>query len=180
MRRLLVVADDYGIGPETSRGILELMRAGVVTGTVLLVNSPFAEDAVRRWKQAGCVGEMGWHPNLNLDGPVAPPERVSSLLVRAGTFASLGTFLTRLATGRVRYAEVVREFEAQLDRYCELVGSPPLFLNGHKHVHVFPVIGRALADVLERRKLRPYIRRIVEPPSCLALIPGARVKRGFL
>src|SRR5205823_10069553 len=33
-RCLMVVADDYGIGPETSRAILELAQAGVVTGTV--------------------------------------------------------------------------------------------------------------------------------------------------
>ena len=34
-RFLVVIADDYGIGPETSRGILELAGRGVVTGTVL-------------------------------------------------------------------------------------------------------------------------------------------------
>ena len=38
-RRLVVIADDYGIGPDTSAGILELARKGIVTGSVLLVNS---------------------------------------------------------------------------------------------------------------------------------------------
>ena len=39
-RYLVVVADDYGMGPEVSRGIRELMHVGSVTGTVLMVNSP--------------------------------------------------------------------------------------------------------------------------------------------
>ena len=36
-RFLIVLADDFGIGPETSRGILELAARRIVTGTVLAV-----------------------------------------------------------------------------------------------------------------------------------------------
>src|SRR3954454_24603245 len=123
-RSLIVVADDYGIGPEVSRGILELLRLGTVTSTVLIANSPFAADAVRRWKLAGRPGEMGWHPNLTMDEPAAPPARVPSLLTAGGKLASLGTLLVRMAAGRVRYAELVRELDAQFQRYCDLVGPP--------------------------------------------------------
>ena len=45
-RFLLVTADDYGIGPETSRAIRELGSLGTVTSTVFLVNSPFAENEI--------------------------------------------------------------------------------------------------------------------------------------
>ena len=51
-RRLVVTADDFGIGPDTSRGILDLAARGAVTSTVLLVTSPFAADGVRQWRQA--------------------------------------------------------------------------------------------------------------------------------
>jgi predicted glycoside hydrolase/deacetylase ChbG (UPF0249 family) len=179
-RQLLVVADDYGIGPEVSRGILELMRAGAVTSTVLIVNTPFAEDSVRRWKQTGRVGEMGWHPNLTMDEPIAPRGMVSSLLDRQGELASLGKLLARMATGLVRYGDLVRELDAQYRRFCDLVGHPPTLLNGHKHIHVFPMVSRALTDVLERWRVRPYVRRVVEPWRCLRDIRGARVKRLFL
>ena len=73
-RFLVVTADDFGIGPATTHGILELALQGRVTATVLLVNSPHAEAAVRAWRQAGCVPELGWHPCLTLDRPVRPPE----------------------------------------------------------------------------------------------------------
>ena len=53
LRQLVVVADDFGIGPETDRGILELGAAGLVGSTVLLVNSPYAEAGVAAWNRAG-------------------------------------------------------------------------------------------------------------------------------
>lgn len=179
-RSLVVVADDYGIGPEVSRGILELMRAGTVTGTVLLVNSPYVEEDVRLWKKAGRVGEMGWHPNLTMDAPAASATEVPSLLDENGQLASLGKLLLRMNTGRVRYEEIVRELDAQFRRFCDLVGHPPALLNGHKHIHVFPMVGRALREVLERWNVRPYVRRVVDPWTCLRRIPGARIKRLFL
>src|SRR5262249_33542889 len=79
-RYLIVVADDFGIGPETTRGILELGAKGLVTGSVLLTNSPYAESALKAWRQAGEPVEIGWHPCLTLDGPILPPEKVPSLV----------------------------------------------------------------------------------------------------
>src|SRR2546430_12322741 len=95
-RFLVVTADDFGIGPATTRGILDLALQGRVTATVLLVNSPHAEAAVRAWRQAGCVPELGWHPCLTLDRPVLSPAIVSSLLDSECRFWSLGTFVQRL------------------------------------------------------------------------------------
>jgi predicted glycoside hydrolase/deacetylase ChbG (UPF0249 family) len=179
-RKLIVVADDYGIGPEVSRGILELLGRGSVTSTVLLVNSPFAEDGVRQWNDAGSPGEMGWHPNLTMDGPIASPDAVRSLLNRDGQLVPLGTLLFRLATGRLHYAHVVNELEAQYRRCRDLLGQPPALVNGHKHIHVFPMVSRALIEVLQRSRVRPYIRRVVEPLSSWLRVPGARIKRAFL
>src|SRR5262249_45752301 len=105
-RFLCVIADDYGIGPETSRGILEVAGKGALGGTVVLVNPPYAADAVRCWRQAGAPLEMGWHPCLTLDRPLVPPGRVPSLVGPDGNFWPLGKFLARVALGRVRAAEV--------------------------------------------------------------------------
>src|SRR5947208_10841292 len=88
-RYLLVTADDFGIGPETSRGILELAARGVVTSTVLLVNSPHALDAVAAWRKAGCPLELGWHPCLTIDAPILPPDQVPTLVGPDGRFPRL-------------------------------------------------------------------------------------------
>src|SRR6516164_11537450 len=94
-RLLLVIADDIGIGPETTTGILQLAAQGIVTGSVLLVNSPYAPEAVAKWRQSGSTLEIGWHPNLTLDSPLASPSQVPSLVRANGTFWPLGDFLKR-------------------------------------------------------------------------------------
>jgi len=174
------MADDFGIGMPTSQAILDLAEQGVVKAAVLLVNSPFAEEAIRAWRGRGCKPDLGWHPCLTLDRPVCPPDQVQSLVTPSGHFHSLGRFLGRLFTGRIQPAEVRAEFAAQEQRFCELVGQAPAFVNGHQHVHAFGPIGDILADVLSGRRPLPYIRRVYEPWSMLARIPGARIKRAFL
>jgi predicted glycoside hydrolase/deacetylase ChbG (UPF0249 family) len=176
-RLLVVTADDFGIGPETSRGILELGLTGRVTCTVLLVNSPYAEESVVRWRKAGCVPVLGWHPCLTLDRPVASPDRVPSLVDSTGAFWPRAVLLRRLAMGLVRADDVRTEFRAQLIRVCELIGGPPPVVNGHHHIHVFPMLGGVLREILSQVRPKPYLRRLGEPTDLLFRIRGAELKR---
>lgn len=179
-RRLIVVADDYGIGPATSAGILHLCRIGAVTSTVLLVNSEYAEASVSAWQRANVHAELGWHPCLTIDRPVAAPDRVRSLRLRDGRFPGLSRLMMWLLLGRCRPSEIVIELRAQLHRFRELTGHWPLIVNSHHHVQVFPIVGAALRWVLREAGLRPYLRRVQEPWATLRAIPGARAKRMFL
>jgi predicted glycoside hydrolase/deacetylase ChbG (UPF0249 family) len=176
-RALVVVADDFGIGPETSRGILELACEGRITATVLLVNSPHAEDAVTRWRKAAPSSELGWHPNLTLDRPILPAAEVPSLVQPCGRFWPLGRFLRRALTGRLRATEITNELAAQYERFVDLVGRPPPVVNVHQHAGLFGSVGAILFDVLEKQNPRPFVRQVREPVRTLAVIRGARVKR---
>ncbi len=176
-RYLVVTADDYGIGPATSQGILDLAVQGRISATVLLVNSPFAAAAVRAWNRAGNPQELGWHPCLTLDEPVLPAGRVPSLVDDLGRFWPLGQFLQRLLMGRLRAAEIEAELRAQYHRFQDLVGHPPRLINTHHHVQVFSPIGAILCGIVDRSGPLPYIRRIQEPWPLLLRIPGARRKR---
>jgi predicted glycoside hydrolase/deacetylase ChbG (UPF0249 family) len=176
-RFLVVIADDYGIGPETSRGIRDLARRSVVTGSVLLVNAPHAADAVRAWRRGTPGLDLGWHPCLTLDEPVAGAARVPTLVGADGRFLSLGRFLTRLYRGLVRPDDIERELHAQYHRFVELVGRPPTLVNTHQHVALFPPVGAILIDLLRGCRPRPYLRRVREPWSVLARIGEARLKR---
>ncbi len=176
-RLLLVTADDYGIGPETSRAIRELGALGTLTSTVLLANSPHAESAVDLWRRGGRPVEMGWHPCLTMDRPVLPAGQVPSLVDEQGQFHSLAGFVSRLFLGRVRYAEVLAELTAQWQRFVALVGQPPRNINGHKHIHIFPLVRTALREVLARQGSLAYVRRLREPARTLRRVAGARFKR---
>ena len=179
-RLLLVTADDFGIGPETSRGILELGAKGILTSTVLLVNSPYATEAVWQWRRAGAPLELGWHPCLTLDGPASSPDQDRTLVDDNGRFHNLGTFLKKLLFRQISQDEVVLEFNAQLERFMELVGRPPINVNAHHHVHVFRMISRSLRAVMDPLMPRPYVRRVVEPWTTILGVGGGRLKRMML
>jgi predicted glycoside hydrolase/deacetylase ChbG (UPF0249 family) len=180
-RFLVVIADDFGIGPETSRGILELAARNLVTGAVLLVNSPYAEEAVRAWRQFGSKLEIGWHPCLTLDRPCASASRVSSLLGSDGRLLHLRHFVARLYLHQICPRQVEIELHAQYDRFLELVGHAPGVVNSHQHISLFPPIGSILRRVLQARGTPlPYLRRVKEPWMMLGRVPGARKKRTLL
>lgn len=179
-RYLVVTADDFGIGPETSRGILDLASEGAVTGTVLLVNSPYAEDAVRSWRRAHLTMQVGWHPCLTLDRPILGVERVPSLVGEDGRFWRLGTFLQRLLLRKIRSEEIEAELAAQYARFLELIGHPPAVVNSHHHLQVFQPVGAILRRLLCSIRPLPYLRRVREPWRTLLAVPGARSKRMVL
>ncbi|HTK74653.1 MAG TPA: ChbG/HpnK family deacetylase [Gemmataceae bacterium] len=179
-RNLVVVADDFGIGPETSRGIVELAVERRITATVLLTNSPYAADAVTAWNRAGRPIELGWHPNLTLDSPILAASKVKSLVDGTWRFHSLGAFLSRACTGRLRPREVAAELRAQYERFIELVGRPPTLVNSHQHVALFGPVGGALLEILQDQVPRPFVRRVREPATMLWRIPGAKIKRAVL
>ena len=176
-RSLIVVADDFGIGPATSRGILELAQEGCITASALLVNSPYAQDSICMWRRTQCPMELGWHANLTLDCPVLPAAQVSSLVDAHGRFWSLRNFMLRCWTGRLRREEIRAELHAQWQRFIELVGSPPPLVNAHHHVALFEPVGSALLQLLHRQSPRPYLRRVQEHSWCLIKRPEACLKR---
>jgi len=176
-RYLIVTADDFGIGPATSQAILELAARRLITGTVLLVNSPHSELAVRAWRQLGAALELGWHPCLTLDTPVLHVDKVRSLVGPDGRFHSLGQFIRRSLLKRLRTSEIQAELHAQFCRFLDLVGRPPTLVNSHHHVQVFSPVGEILCEILSQRRPLPFVRRIREPWRALIHVPGARRKR---
>ena len=180
LRPLLVTADDFGVGLPTSRGILQLAEAGVVSATVMLVNSPYAEDSLRLWWKSGVPLDVGWHPCLTLDSPVLPASRVPGLVDAEGKFPPVGTVVRRAMLGRLPFEQVAAEFRAQLRRFHDLTGFFPRVVNAHHHIHVLPVVGRALREVLGELEFRPFLRRVREGSRELWGHGGARLKRLFL
>jgi predicted glycoside hydrolase/deacetylase ChbG (UPF0249 family) len=179
-RYLVVTADDFGIGPATTAGILDLAATGRVTASVLLVNSPYAADSVRFWQSQGRRPELGWHPCLTLDRPVAPERLVPSLIGPDGGFWRLGAFIPKLLSGELSVPEIEIELRAQYAACRDLLGYPPAVVNFHHHLQVFPSLGRILRDILDQQAVRPYLRRVRETWPMIAVIPGARAKRLFL
>jgi predicted glycoside hydrolase/deacetylase ChbG (UPF0249 family) len=125
MRRLIVNADDFGLTPGVSEGILAAHRRGIVTSTTMLVNREVPREHIARARDAG-LG-LGLHVNLTLGKPLT---RGASLVDAGGAFVRDA----RRAAARASARDVEREVEAQVERFEKLVGAGPTHLDSHHHV----------------------------------------------
>ena len=118
-RRLIVNADDFGLSPGVTRGIVHAFRNGVLTSTTMLVNMPHFDDAVEAARANPELG-VGVHLTLLWGRPVLAPERVPSLVEPDGTFPrTLGTLARRYYLGRLSAHEITLEIEAQIRKFTE-------------------------------------------------------------
>lgn len=124
-RRLIVNADDFGLTPGVSEGILAAHRHGIVTSTTMLVNREVPRDLVARARDAG-LG-IGLHVNLTLGQPLT---RGASLVDAGGVFVRDA----RRAAARAKAGEVEREIDAQIERFETIAGTRPTHLDTHHHV----------------------------------------------
>lgn len=115
--RLVLNADDFGYDPAVTRGIVESMRAGVVSSTTMIVNSPHSESAAQQ--SDGLA--IGLHLNL----------------VR---FEALSDGRTLTDDGVLDAAFVATETRAQLARLRALIGRGATHIDVHKHAHLQPEV----------------------------------------
>lgn len=137
MKTLIVNADDFGMTPGVSEGILRAHRHGIVTSTTMLATA----DVDRRQLARALDSDLGigLHVNLTLGRPLT---RGRSLVGDDGRFVRDA----RRAAARADVRDVEREVEAQVDRFVELVRRPPTHLDTHHHVGLHePVAGVVLA-----------------------------------
>ena len=148
MRRLIVNADDFGLTPGVSRGILRAHREGLVTSTTVLAS--LAPDPEIDAEAMACSGlGLGLHLNLTWGSPVSPPATVPSLVDAEGRF---GRDLAILRE-RARPEDVRREADAQIEAFTQRFGRPPTHLDSHHHVHRLPRVMDAVVDVVQAARL---------------------------
>lgn len=146
MPGLIVNADDFGLTSGVNRAILELHKAGVLTSATLMARASATAEAIEIARSTHTLG-VGCHVVLTDGEPVLPRRQIPSLIDRdTGRFyATLGEFLPRLFTGRIRAAEIEAEAAAQI-RDLQSHGLRLTHVDTHKHTHMFP------------RVLRPVLR----------------------
>jgi predicted glycoside hydrolase/deacetylase ChbG (UPF0249 family) len=161
--RLVVNADDFGLSPAISRGILRAHRDGIVTSASLLGNCDDLAGARTLLAGAPALG-IGVHLTLCGGRPIAPPDGVRTLLGPDGSFFPRGQdFITAWLKGQIVPAEVERELDAQVARVRE-AGIAVDHLDTHHHLGFLPVVGRAVEAVARHHGIAG-IRSAVERPT---------------
>jgi chitin disaccharide deacetylase len=146
--KLVVCADDFAIHREASEGIATLAHRGRLSATSVMSLSP-------RWSQDGALlaplrGRIDVGLHLDWTSEFARAKGGSSLL------ALMAKTQCRLESK----ASCRRLIQMQLDQFEMIWRGPPDFIDGHQHIHQFPVIREVLIEEIVARYtvLRPYLR----------------------
>ena len=150
-RAVVLCADDYAQGADTSTGILALAREGRLSATSAMVLSPrWPADAAPLRELRGEI-DVGLHLDWTSDFALA-----------AGHGLPLGAALRRAVLGGFDRAAAGAVIERQLDAFEAAWGAPPDHVDGHQHVQQFRGIREPLVQVLAQRygggTRRPWLR----------------------
>lgn len=150
VRRLVVNADDFGFTRDVNEGIAAAHRDGILTATTLMANGGEFAHAVEIARRTPSL-DVGCHLVL-VGGPSLsrPAWRLP---------ASVARLAAALAGGQL---SALRELDAQIARILD-AGIRPTHLDTHKHVHLFPQVLDALAELSRRYGIR-WVRRPFDFP----------------
>ncbi len=148
MRKGIVLcADDYGQAPAISQGIIQLLQQRRLSAVSCMVNSPYWQADATYLLPFTEQADLGLHLNLTEGLALSP-----LFIQRYGSqFSSLSVVLAKACLRQWDVTIIENECHAQLDHFQQKLGQLPRFIDGHQHVHQFPVIREALLRVYEQR-----------------------------
>jgi predicted glycoside hydrolase/deacetylase ChbG (UPF0249 family) len=170
--RLILNADDFGLTAGVNRAIIELHRAGRLTSATLMARAAATEEAIALACATPSLG-VGCHVVLVDGEPQLATRELPTLAdLRTGRFHStLGAFLARLLTGRIRTGEIEAEAAAQI-ALLQSTGLHLTHIDTHKHTHMFPAVLRPVLRAARAAGIRA-VRNPFEPQWSLRATPGA-------
>jgi len=177
-KRIVLCADDYGQAPAVSDGILALVQKERLSAVSCLVTPPFwGAAAVALGSVAGQI-DTGLHFNLTQGEALSTAYRETY----GDHFMSLGTLMARSMLRQLNQQVILAECEAQLQAFQAKMGHLPHFIDGHQHVHQFPVIREAFLSIYEQhlrshgayvRLSKPLVKSYKDIKHLVILLSGA-------
>ncbi|MTW10956.1 ChbG/HpnK family deacetylase [Pseudoduganella eburnea] len=137
MKGLILNADDVGMHPAVDDAVAELVEKGIVSSaSVMSLGRPNRDTLAAMTR---CGADLGLHLDFT--------SELAHTAYRRET--SLSSLMLSAWSGTLSAAFVREALDGQLQRFAELTGRLPDFIDGHQHVHQFPVIREALVQALE-------------------------------
>lgn len=133
--KLMITADDYGMTPAVTDGIITCIREGLLTQTGLFTNMPSTQYAVNRMLKEFPDFCLGQDINFSTGAPVTDPSLIPSMVQDNGQFltSSMHRQRDKEDPHHVKYEEAFLEGENQVKRFIELVGKKPDYIGGHAY-----------------------------------------------
>ena len=146
---LSICADDFGITHNVNKGIIKLISKKRLTEiSCIVLTENFKRDAKKIKTFKNKVG-IGLHLTLT---DFKPLSKKYSLKVN-GNMPSNKSLLYKCMLKRIDKKQIFNEIDLQIQNFKKYLGFDPNFIDGHHHVHQFPLIKECLIDVIKKRKL---------------------------
>lgn len=161
MKSIILCADDYGQNTAISQAIIALLKEKKLSATSCMTNAPEWLTHAAWLATYKDHADIGIHLNLTEGKPLSAAFRESY----GDSFPSLMTLLKKCYLRQWDPSNIYAELNAQLDQFIAGVGRLPDFIDGHQHVHHFPLIRNVVLKLYEARlrTVNCYVRTVNDP-----------------
>ncbi len=132
MKQLLIRGDDLGYSEAVSLGMISAYEKGIVNSMAVMVNMPYIKEALMLAKKHKGLC-LGLHINVTNGKALAPKEQIPNLVDQDGVFIKSSIRRQQLKNNEQLFSEEEAYLEAkyQVERYIELVGKVPEYIDIH-------------------------------------------------
>lgn len=148
MPRVCFCADDFAMNIQIDQAIFQLIERGSLQATSCMTQSPFWENDALKLKQYSATIDIGLHFNLT---HVFDAQTLSYPLAQ---------LMLRAWSHQLDKRLIRKSIQQQWDYFIEVIGQQPHFVDGHQHVHQFPIIREVLIDFLKEQQFKGWVRSL--------------------
>lgn len=127
MKKILMRADDLGYSEAVNLGIYKSVHDGMIKNVGLMANMIYAKHGICLLENENIC--LGLHVNISAGKPVRDFKEVQSLVDENGNFKTSKVY--KKAIEDIDLKEVLSEIEAQYDKFIELTGKEPAYMDAH-------------------------------------------------
>ena len=132
LKPLMICADDFAQDEETNEAVLSLVSRRRLSAVSCFTDSPLWPDSGRALVSVSNRILLGLHFNLSL--PFGFGEK------------PLAIWIARALARRIDRAAIYTALRRQIESFAAVTGRLPDYIDGHEHVHAFPMV----RDVVSR------------------------------
>ena len=139
----VLCADDFGLSPAVSDGILEAVSAKRLSAVSCMATMEDLSSTGPRLQNFAADIDIGLHLTLTDLPPLGPMPRLAG----NGTLPRFGHLARTSIGGGLPIDEIRTELRRQLDRFIDIFGRMPDFLDGHHHIQQLSGIRNVVLDM---------------------------------
>jgi predicted glycoside hydrolase/deacetylase ChbG (UPF0249 family) len=157
-KKIIICADDFGMSDNINKGIISLLEKKIINATSCMTNMPAFVQGIKNLNKTYNESiYVGIHLNLTEGMPFTQAKS----LRKDNRFLSLSKLLIKSEFRLINYDDVYSELKEQVNKFVNEWGDLPDFIDGHQHIHHFPIIRNAVVNLYKEFNMyekQTYIR----------------------